>query len=30
MVSIENIKEYNNVDTINIGDKILVPFVYNE
>ena len=29
-VSIDDIKEYNNVDIINIGDKILVPFVYNE
>lgn len=29
-VSIDNIKEYNNIDSINIGDKILVPFIYNE
>ena len=29
-VSIEDIKEYNDVNTINIGDKILVPYVYNE
>lgn len=29
-VSIDDIKEYNNVETINIGDKILVPFIYNE
>ena len=29
-VSIDNIKEYNNVETINVGDKILVPFIYNE
>lgn len=29
-VSIDNIKEYNNVETINVGDKILVPYIYNE
>ena len=29
-VSIENIKEYNNTETINVGDKILVPYIYNE
>lgn len=29
-VSVDDIKEYNNVNTINIGDKILVPYIYNE
>ena len=29
-VSIEDIKEYNDINTINIGDKILVPYIYNE
>ncbi len=29
-VSIEDIKEYNDIDMINIGDKILVPYNYNE
>lgn len=29
-VSIDNIKEYNDINTINIGDKILVPYIYNE
>ncbi len=29
-VSLDNIKEYNKVDSLNIGDKILVPFIYNE
>lgn len=29
-VNVNLIKEYNNVDEINIGDKILVPYVYNE
>lgn len=29
-VSVENIKEYNDISTINIGDKILVPYIYNE
>ncbi len=29
-VSIEDIKEYNDINTINVGDKILVPYIYNE
>ena len=29
-VSIEDIKEYNDINTVNIGDKILVPYIYNE
>ncbi len=29
-VSLDNIKEYNNVESLNIGDKILVPFIKNE
>ncbi len=29
-VSIEDIKEYNDINNINIGDKILVPYIYSE
>lgn len=29
-VSLDNIKEYNKNETINVGDKILVPYIYNE
>ncbi len=29
-VSLDNIKEYNNIESINVGDKILVPFIKNE
>lgn len=29
-VSLDNIKEYNKNETLNIGDKILVPFINNE
>lgn len=29
-VSLDNIKEYNKNETINIGDKVLVPFIKNE
>ena len=29
-VSLDNIKEYNKTENINVGDKILVPFIYNE
>lgn len=29
-VSLDSIKEYNNVESLNIGDKILVPFIKNE
>ena len=26
-VDISNIKEYNNIENINIGDKIIIPYI---
>lgn len=29
-ISLDNIKEYNKTETLNVGDKVLVPYIYNE
>lgn len=29
-ISLGNIKEYNKTETLNVGDKVLVPYIYNE